>query len=225
MEQHEPLYDLYLTGGLVAGQNSDSATEGLARLFKQPLAKVRPLLCGKAYCVKRGLTLAQSQRYQQALTGIGVETRLLPASAQPAAPSSKPEPLTKPEPPTKTDTTDSGSSAGLHLTPPGTPVLSDKEREKPPIPEVDTGNMLLAAPGEPLNPMDAPPPAIQPDVDHLTLAAVGSTIGQPTQATVPPHLIDPGKGVTLADPGASLTTTERPAPPPSPDTSHLNLAP
>lgn len=202
--QDRPLYDLFLTGGIVPGHDDNAALAGLATLFKQPMERIRPLLLGKPHCIKRGLTEQQLARYQQALDNIGVLSRYQPT----ATPSSA---------------TEKAAETGLSLSPPGTPVLTEAERETLPTPEIDTDTMVLAPLGETLTALDAPVPLPQPDTDYLSVAELGSDLGEALAAPAPAPRPGAGTEISIAAVGSVLDTRQRPAPPPVPDTRHIKL--
>lgn len=198
-------YDLYLTGEFAADRQREQVLAQLASLFKRQPHQVAPLLAGNPHCIKRALSPAQLQGYQQALHAIGVLTsvRLAPPAAASDALMVSSEPL--------------------QLSPPGTPVLTEAERQRLPAPAIDTSAISVAAPGSLLTLPSTPVPLQSPDIDYLQLAEVGSQLGDAPLPLPGIDIDDLSGNLSLAPPGSAMDTLRRPAPPPQPDISHLKL--
>ena len=96
----EELFDVYLTGGVAAGQDPNQVAARLASLMRVPLQRASSLLAGSPVCVKRGVTLATATRYQAALAATGANARTQKQTAAVA----EPQQATRPKPSTATPT-------------------------------------------------------------------------------------------------------------------------
>lgn len=134
------------------------------------------------------------------------------------------------------------------LAPEGEDLVSDAERARPPVVEVDVSH-LSAAPAESgslEDLIDRTPPPPPPDTSALSLDEVGVDLSEAVEVaelridlsalslaepgadlgvadSAPPPVAAPDPDFSLAEPGADLDETPRPPPPPAPDTSHLKL--
>lgn len=212
MAENKPeKYDLYLTGQLADGVDKTQTLQRLATMFKRPVEKVAPLLAGKAHCIKRDLSKAELQRFQQVLDRIGVlnQGRLIAPIANTNAESISP---------------DTANSA-LTLSPSGTPVLTEAERRQPPIPDIDTSAITLSPVGAAMGQQPVTAPPYLPSVDHLSLAKAGESLGSDRIPLPEMNLDDLSGSLSLAPSGARMSESEDKSPPPAPDISHLKLQP
>ncbi len=197
-------FDLFLSGELRPGQSREQALVQLASLFKRPQSQLAPLLAGKPHCIKRALSAAQLQRYEQVLHNIGVLTLARPAPQAVAG-----------------DTLVAGTP--LQLSPSGTPVLTEAERQRLPAPAIDTSAISLAPSGSTLA---TPSPAIPlqpPAIDHLQLAQLGADLADEPLPLPGIDIEDLAGSLSLAPPGSAMSDSPRPVQPPPPDISHLKL--
>ncbi|WP_269620080.1 hypothetical protein [Zhongshania sp. BJYM1] len=202
----ESRFDLILTGNLAPGVSRDAAISKLAALFKRSIEQVEPLLSGKASRVRKDLNETELQRYQQAFNAIGVVTKVLPAA-----------------PKLETSTSNIPSSTPhLSLCPNGTPVLSDDERQHPPVAAPETAHLSVVELGQNLSDNGGMPPLPAPDTEHLSLAATGTALLPETRSAVTPPVIQTsqlslcGTGTPLLDPRPKVEYR-------IPNTEHLDL--
>lgn len=197
-------FDLIMTGNLASGVSREVAINKLAALFKRPPEQVGNLLSGKASRIRKNLTQAELQRYRDAFNSIGVITKVLPSATESSTPESK-----------------DAHSSTLSLCPNGTPVLSDEERQHPPVAAPDTDHISVANVGESLNDEHSAPPLPTPDIGHISLAPAGEDLlSSPTSGPVIKpqiaHLSLCGVGTPLLDSKPEIKY--RP-----PKTDHLEL--
>ncbi|POP53729.1 hypothetical protein [Zhongshania marina] len=197
-------FDLIMTGNLASGVSREVAINKLAALFKRPPEQVGNLLSGKASRIRKNLTQAELQRYRDAFNNIGVITKVLPSATETSSPESK-----------------DAHSSTLSLCPNGTPVLSDAERQHPPISAPDTDHLSIADVGQTLSDEQASPPLPAPDIDHIKLAPAGDELLSPPRSrpVISPqtsHLSLCGVGTPLLDSKPEIKC--RP-----PKTDHLEL--
>ena len=105
------------------------------------------------------------------------------------------------------------------LAPPGADVLTEDERRRVEVPDIDVSALTVAEPGERLA-EEAPAPEVVIDTSTLSVAEPGATIVDHVE--IEPLEVDTS-ALTLAEPGADLGPGVRPPPPPPPDTSHLSV--
>ena len=196
-------FDLIMTGNLASGVSREVAISKLATLFKRPPEQVGNLLSGKASRIRKNLSQAELQRYRDAFNKIGVITKALPSSTV-----------------TTTESVTAHSSV-LSLCPNGTLVLSDDERQHPPVAAPDTDHISVANVGESLNDEHSAPPLPTPDIGHISLAPAGEDLlSSPTSGPVIKpqiaHLSLCGVGTPLLDSKPEIKY--RP-----PKTDHLEL--
>jgi hypothetical protein len=202
-------FDLILTGNVVPGVSRDVAITKLAALFKRPVEQVDKLLNGKARRIRKDLDHSELQRYQETFSRIGVITKVLAAAIKPQGDQNSTETAAKQSPPSST----------LSLCPNGTLVLSDDERNYPPICAPNTGDFSVTTAAEkPTQHKTIPLPA--PDADYISLAPAGTTIMTPLESKA---AVAQTSNLTLCDPGTPLLdknpeTTYR-----APNTEHLSL--
>ena len=108
------------------------------------------------------------------------------------------------------------------LSPTGADLLLSDEKTQFVEANIDTSTMDLAAAGSLLDVLkkETPPPA--PDVDHISTADVGVTLGTPSPIT---ENINPDiSNISIADTGADLQDFIDDIPDFPPNTSHLSIA-
>lgn len=210
----DTLYDIYITGKLKAGVDSQQARTRLASLFKISEQKAAALVCGKPQLIKKGLDKAAAQRYLKILQQAGLETaaRKAESATAPAAGSEQAE--SRGKQPT------SPAPARLELAPEGTPVLKEEERHVIQPVEIDTSALKLASP---FTEAAATAPTVEAvNAPDFGLAPPGSLLEQLPSNALP---VNPDtSAMSLAEPGSDLGQIPRTPPPPPPETDHLRLA-
>ncbi len=239
------LFDIYLTGKLAQGVDTDTASVRLGQLFKVPPATMAGLLTGQPQVLKRGVDEAPAQKYREALSRAGVEVIAKPqAHAAAAAPTPAPTPPSTPKPgpslaerlaaqsarpvaaapaPVAAPVPAPSETGAFSLAPVGSDVLRPAERKPAVSVTIDTSELSVAPPG----PLPAPPPvsAVVPSLDHLSLAAAGADLLSDSERERPPVAAPDTSDLSLAPVGSQIDTLQAPPPPPAPDTSAINLAP
>ncbi len=239
-------YRLVFSGEINEGQHAAVVKKRLTALLKLDDARMDVLFSGKAVVVKKSTDKTTAVRYQEAFAKAGARLRVLPvegdtlAEDQPAAPgpaspadSRAGVPVTADEArsPVSPDSSDSADTpdtpdtpdaqaGGLQLLPVGADILTEAERPQPQVKEVPTSHLSLSSASAASAPSAEPLPA-QPQVDHLTLAELGTQLGTPAAREVVVAEID--AHFDLAEVGAILGAMEDKAVPPAPDTGHLSL--
>lgn len=199
----QALFDLYLSGKLQEGYSSEQVLEPLSRLFKQPEDKLRPLLSGRPYCIKRGLNSAELGRYQQALSNIGLITAYRDSNTPIENPSQ-------------------AVSSSLSLCPSGSLVLSEAERQRLPGPDIDVSDIVLAPTGSRLQQNSDEIPVEPPTTAHLSLDQPGATLAEAGLPLVELNIDDMIAGMSLAEAGSLLSEPKTPPAAP-PNTDHIKL--
>jgi hypothetical protein len=203
-----PRFDLYLTGELAPNQPRDLALQQLAALFKRPVDQVEKLLGGKANRIRKDLDSQQVQRYQQVFEKMGVISI--------SKPSADTETTAKPNPV-------AASAQDLGLSPSGTPVLREDERQKGSVPAPNTDHLSLAHSDEDLGTSNEAPPLPTPDTDHLSLGAAGENLVQSKPPEPEIDIDELTADLSLRDVGTPVLDPKPEDHHKTPDTSHLHL--
>lgn len=84
-------FKIITEGKLLSGHNLPNVQLTIARLFKQPVEKILPLLSGNPVTIKTGLNHAQALQYLEAMEKAGLQAKMIPLSApqQPDLPAPK----------------------------------------------------------------------------------------------------------------------------------------
>lgn len=247
-EEQNNLFDIYFTGELVDGINSDQAKLGFAKLFNTSVVKVNKYFNGRPQLIKRGLSKAEAIKYKTALHHAGL---MITVKNHQAA-SSSPKQTTASSAAYKviTPSNSDNITATLSVIDTGGDLLQESEKKpfipanidtsaiklsspfnlettninKPTIPAPDTSHLSVANVGADLieNPVPSPPP-LPLELDQLSLAPVGATIE--TLKDKQPSLQPDTSHLSLANPGATLETCKDEKPTLNPDTSSLRLMP
>lgn len=246
-------YKLVFRGEVLDGQHPAVVRKRLASAASFQEAQLDKLFSGQPVIVKREADTATAARLQVLFKNAGARLRVLPvdgaeAAASPVAGAAeKPDPGASAGAPAAAEPTapaGPSGSAGYELLPAGSDLLRQNERTAFVPREVDTGSLSLE--GARFTIPEAAPDAAGPDVSHLTLAAPGSDLAEPSE--VPPPAPVPEFGIAeagvdlgqlrvavevpldldqldfeVAPAGADLAPARRTEPPPPPDTSRLSL--
>lgn len=96
------LYDVVLTGELIAPATLDEAAPALASLFKVTEERARHMLSNAPVTIKAGVDEATATKYHQAITKLGIQVELRPqvTDTEPSAPvePAVPTPVATPAP-------------------------------------------------------------------------------------------------------------------------------
>lgn len=205
-----PRFDLYLTGELAPGQARDLALQQLATLFKRPVDQVEKLLSGKANRIRKDLDLSQVQRYQQVFVKMGVIAISKPSTAPVPTPATSPSEV-------------AATGQSLNLSPSGTPVLRDDERQIVNASAPDTDHLSLAQSGENLGNQNDTPPLPTPNTEHISLGSAGDNLieSKPPEPEVDIEALT--ADLSLCEAGTPVLTPKTETNHPVPDTSHLKL--
>ncbi len=244
-------YRLVFSAEVADGQHPAVVKKRLAAVLKLDDAQMDVLFSGQPVVVKKATDKQNAARYQEAFKKAGARLRVLPLDKSPAAgqqaapkPSPTPAPSAQNQPPTESG---APSSGGLHVLPVGSDLLDPSERPSEVEADIDTSHLQVQG-AVFATPSDDDDTTLAPDVDHLTLAELGATLGVPQtnetlvaeievdfslaevgaiigqlereeQASIDMDAVD----FDLAEPGADLDERSKPAPPAPPDTSHLSV--
>ncbi|MFK7913547.1 MAG: hypothetical protein AB8B93_06500 [Pseudomonadales bacterium] len=248
----EEEYRLVFRGEVVEGQHPAVVQKRLGALLQLDPEKTEQLFSGAAVVLRRSVDRATAAQFQGAFKKAGAKLRVQPiryeASDESAAAAAPPSATSEPSAEAaRADT--SGAEHGLRLLPVGSLILEVHERLPPVDAQVPTSHLQL----DELSALEASDSSAEEsvavNVDHLSVAAVGSPLGTDTgEAENPPaefafsfELAEDGSWLQadaeeaqatiqapdyeLAEAGAVLGPT-RPAAddqPPAPDVSHLSL--
>jgi hypothetical protein len=238
-------YRLVFRGELLDGEQKSSVKRRLGAALKVDGERLDAMFTGKAVVIRKEADTDTAARFQIAFKRAGARLRVLPVAIDAAAPITE-VPTGVSAAPARTPVESAGADdpSGLRLAPAGALLIEPSRTSSPPA--VDTSHLALASPGALLG-EPVVVAAAAPDVSHLTIAALGTVLGEPDttpSASVstpswkiappgallarrapevePPVDVD-ALGFEVAPPGALLDAAEHPAPPPPPDTSHLEL--
>jgi hypothetical protein len=249
-------YRLVYSAELNEGQHAAVVKKRLAAILKLDDARMDVLFSGKSVVVKKATDEKTAIRYQEVFNKAGARLRILPvegagsavsdaapakqeaakqeaAEGAPEAPQASPAPSSAPAP------AEDGSLGVLAV---GAELLTDSERAKEVEADVDTSHLSVQGAVFQVD----EPASVQPgpNVDHLSLADIGTQIGESPEEIVaeidadfdlaevgvilgrleePDVPAPPVADFDLADTGADIDTTEKKPPPPPPDTSHLTF--
>ena len=238
-------FRLVFSGEVAEGQHQAVVKKRLGAVLKLEGEKLDVLFSGKPVVVKKATDEKNAARYQAAFQKAGARLRVLPVEDESTASDAAQqhdETHTSSAQPATRDTEESASD-DLQVMPEGADVLRPEERPTIQPVEVDTDHLKVQ--GAVFSADDEPLPVDTPNVDHISLAELGSMLGQEStepviaeidadfdlaevgavigevDRTLPPELIAPD--FDLAEAGADMSVGEQADPPPPPDTSHITL--
>jgi len=237
----EERYDVYFSGGVLAGHDPAQVRRQLGSLFSADEKTLDLLFSGTPRLVKRGCDRATAQKYKSAMERAGAVPEIMPSGEQPgkqpeksakaltaaeriAALAAEPddvryrhEPATAAVAPPPDDVP---AANGIGLAPPGTAVLREEERATPQARDIDTSGLAVDTSATRLSQETAPPPTTL-DTSHLTLAGTGEAIPNLPSSAAP---VSPDTDrLALSEPGTDFSDCALPAaPPPVLDLSHLS---
>lgn len=148
-------YDLFLTGQLAVGADRQRAVEQLAKLFKRPPEQLEKLLQGRSSRIRKNLNIDQLERLQRGFDKLGILTEARPTSTGLGQRGA-------------IEQAAQTAQTSLSLSPVGSPVLREQEKQAVPPVDIDTSELRLDAIGTRLQHQSpaAPPP---PDTSHLSV--------------------------------------------------------
>lgn len=252
MAGNQETFDLIFTGELVPGHDRAEVRANLAALFRIPPEQVDKLFSNAPVALKKNVDSEAANRYRVAVKKAGArlatQVHQGAAKAAPVAPDSRPQPPpvspakqapTPPAPaPSAADPETFSTALGAQ------PARSDAAR-----PVIDAPDYGLAPVGARLTSAASPPPPAATAPDWEVAAAEGFLLrdeeraAEPPPAPVPVLDVAPAGApvlegheplplpeleldlshISLAAPGADLSSGRRPEPPPPPRTDHLRL--
>lgn len=191
------MFQLVFKGECVPGVDERTARKNAQALFKASPQQVQRMFSGQTVVLRNRLDEAQAEKYRLVLRrhGLVVYVQPMPAAGTrpPAAtrPTAPPTPApvqreaaggTRPQPDTGVPGTEPGArlplagekvdeilaGSDLKLDPPGVTLVEPEEVQAPMFQHLD--EWTLAPPGASLGADRQQPPAIVPDVSHLSLA-------------------------------------------------------
>jgi hypothetical protein len=154
------VYEIVFTGQLVPGAHLDAVKANLARLFQADEQRIALLFSGRRLVLKTNLDAAAAEKYRAGLERAGAHVQVVDLGAQVEEIEMAPAPA--------------GSRASV----------KPRDVYMAAFSEVDAPDYAIAEVGAALQPPrpDAPPPAL--DLSRMSLAPVGSDLGQaPSAAT------------------------------------------
>lgn len=245
-------YDLVFSGQVVKGVDLAVAKKNIGQLFKLDAKKVEALFSGKKVVLKRGLNMDAAGKYRVAIKKAGALVELVmqqpvapsrgkavfgepPAAGGSPGPGAIPGtgsmgtiPGTGPSSATSAGFGARGAAAadedGFGLAPPGADLLQPQERKEAPVVEVDTSGLSVRAEGG--NLLDdseyRSTPERELDLSDYDLAEPGADVLKPEERRIQKPVEVDVSGLSAAAPGENLAPP-RPAPPPAPDVSGIEL--
>jgi hypothetical protein len=215
----EPLYDVCFAGQLLDGQELQSVRNKIQKLFKANPETLEKLFSGQTQVLKRGCDRDTALKYKKAMEAAGAKPMIRACEI-----TADPEPA---EPAVAAEDSNVQNSPpdeqNFDLAPVGTDVLRPEERKVPAHTDVDVSHLNLAAAGTTLGQPDQATHN-SPDTSHLSMGEVGEDIPNlpDTRTAIAPNTND----ISLAPEGGDFSDC---APPndagPELDLSAIELAP
>ena len=237
-------YRLVFSGEVAEGQHPAVVKKRLATVLKLDDERMDILFAGKPVVVKKATDGKTAARYQDAFQKAGARLRVLPVEDAAAAPAAEPDPA--PEQPASSPQASPPPQAGeLEAMPVGSDLLAEGERAQVESQDIDTDHLSVQGA---VFTTDEPEEAVDsPNVDHISLAELGSMLGNPADEMLVEEidvsfdlaevgaLLKEADAAVQADPdladvnfevaevGADMGVQDKTPPPPAPDTSHIEL--
>lgn len=170
-------FNLVVKGELVPGASRDAVRKNLAKLFKLPEEKAALLLAEHPRVIRRDMDQATAMKWRAALQRAGLKSSL-----QPSQPQAQPEPAPKTtEPSAPAPLQDYTAEAGKDIEMVGT-IRTGGNAFIGPFEVAEVGANMAESKEE--------LPALEPAIDHLSLAPPGADIEtlKEEQATVDPDI-------------------------------------
>ena len=188
-------YTVIFFGRIFPGRDPDEVRGRIGEMFHVGGAQLDKLFSGARIAIKADLDLQTAQRYRDAFQNAGALVEL--KKSEPAATAPEPAPDPRPDAQAPKAPAAAVDEQGLTLLPPRSGSLAEFAQEAEPVPI--------------------------PDLSHLDMAAVGTTLDRESQPP-PPLELDLG-GLDLDPPGADLDPDYEPPPPLQVDTEALSASP
>jgi len=150
-------YAIAFSGELVAGFDGQQVRANLCQLFKADSARIEALFAAGRAVIKKGLDLQSAEKYRAALARAGALVEVINTEAAEAA-----EPI-------QTDSTAS---------------ITPRDNYMAAFNHIDAPDFAIAPPGSPIQDKQKDLAATDVDLSQLSLAAVGSDMGQLKDETV-----------------------------------------
>ena len=235
-------FQLVFSGEVLDGQHPAVVKKRLANLLKLDDNKIGVLFSGNSVVVKKSVDKATAAKYLAAFKKSGASLLVKPLVSSVAEPGAQPA-ADVPTPSTSSD-------ASMDVLPSGSDLLSADERPQTETVQVNTDHLQVDEVGADL--IDAAQdstPAVTVEVDHISLADVGETLGEETtkvaavevddnlfdvaevgsamgelERIVEPAIDMDAVSFDVAEVGATLDTSEKTETPKSPTTDHIQLS-
>ena len=256
MSEPAEQFRLVFSGEVLDGQHPAVVKKRLGAVLKLDDARMDKLFSGKPVVVKKSADSGNAAKYQRAFQKAGARLRVLPVAGEAPAP-------TEPVPPTTTPPTPPPAAKAappppavprtegdMSVMPVGSDILADSERAPEQTADIDTSHLTTqdGAGRAVFITADTMAEEAGPNVDHISLAELGSQIGRADpdldtaeidvdfdlaevgavlgqlarqEATAPVPDVD----FDVAEVGVDLNQIPEDTPPPAPDTSHLDIDP
>lgn len=242
----DPRYDIFFRGECLDGFDLDQVKQQVGLLFKASPEKVEQLFSGKVVALRKDLDKATALKFKQALDKAGAKIYIKAAENTASASATVSTATTA-----ASATAAAAQSITLEALPVGSDLLSADERTIIDAKAPDTSHIKMVSTFMEPEPIAKEPPPPSPDVSHLSTAAVGSDIlegfrQEAIPVSVPDisHISLASAGedlasiiaemqeevaapdvsyISIAELGADMDPSEKFAPPPAPDVSHIKL--
>ncbi len=212
----DPDYRVVFEGQIAEGFSIGMVKNNLAKLFKADTERIATIFSGQAVVLKRNIDHATALKYQAALLKAGAVTSLKSSASRSNTSSASTTPAEPEAAP------NNASSNSWSLAPTGTELLRADERRHYEEANVDVSHISVASSfmsfDEQTQSADDLP---TPDTSHLSVAAVGETLGENTHKETP--VIVGELQASLAPVGADLNERQQDHEPLELDLSHISL--
>ncbi len=208
-------YRVVFEGQIAEGFSIGMVKKNLAKLFKADAERIATIFSGQAVVLKRNIDHPTALKYQAVLNKAGAITSLKSATGnQETSTAEAPQAV----PPVASPAEDDWSIA-----PAGSELLRANERRTYEEANLDVSHISIASSFMSFDDdSDESDQIAAPDTSHISVAAVGETLGDNTQKEAPVDVNE--LQASIAPVGADLTDDRKEHVPLELDLSHLSLS-
>lgn len=208
-------YRVVFEGQIAEGFSIGMVKKNLAKLFKADAERIATIFSGQAVVLKRNIDHPTALKYQAALQKAGAITTLKSAAGE--------------KTPSVVETPQASASSAdpvendWSIAPAGTELLRANERRQYEEANLDVSHISIASSFMSFDTdSDSDSDTVAPDTSHISVAAVGETLGDDSQKEAPVVVSD--LQASIAPVGADLTENRQEHEPLELDLSHLSLS-
>lgn len=224
-------YRVVFEGQIAEGFSIGMVKKNLAKLFKADAERIATIFSGQAVVLKRNIDHPTALKYQAALQKAGAITALKTASGSKESPtdaaSSAPSAAAAQSVPatqsSETTESDNNTQSDWSIAPAGSELLRANERRQYEEANLDVSHISIASSFMSFDgDSDEASNTTVPDTSHISVAAVGETLGDETRKAAAVAVND--LQASIAPVGADLSDNRQEHEPLELDLSHLSLS-